>query len=348
MMDLPQTTEVDELNRVLIAVAELSVEGQGCSVESVVTLCSSFALGGRSIDHKKTIRLCSFAGLLSVGKGTVALTETGKKFLELNPTRLYELTDAQKHFVAKQLILSGPWRSRARDLFLSFSPNHSRITYEFVLSDNPLPLQYRSIVHLLRSLGVVLETDAVLSVAPRYVAPVVRLLADRHGATDEDLGKALLADRKLGAQAEEAVLEYERKRLRALGRDAEASLVRRISQLDVGAGYDIQSYDGDKPLFDYDRFIEVKASQADELRFYWTANERRVAEKLGSRYWIYFVGNFRSNQADQIAPIMIRDPANRLPDVPQLQIEASTYLVTQLNELSLEPINQQDIRGFLL
>ena len=347
-MELPQTAEVDELNRVLIAVAELSVQGQGCPGESVIALCSSFALGGRPVDHKKTLRLCSFAGLLSVSKGIVTLTETGKEFLELNSIRSYELTDAQKQFVAERLILSGPGRSRARDLLLNFSPNYSKITYEFAASENPLPLRCRSAAHLLQGLGVLLEVDGVLIVAPEYVAPVVQLLSDRHGTTEEDLAKALQANRKLSAQAEEAVLEYERKRLRALDRDAEASLVRRISQLDVGAGYDIESYDGDKPLFDYDRFIEVKASQGHELRFYWTANERRVAEKLDSRYWIYFVGNFRSNQADQIAPIMIQDPATRLSQISQLQIETSTYLVMQRKEPILKSINQQDVKGFLL
>jgi len=347
-MKLLQTAEVDELNRVLIAVSELEVQGQGCSVEAVLVLCSSLALGGRPVDHRKTLQQCSFAGFLSVSKGTATLTETGKEFLKLNPASSYELTDAQKQFVAERMILLGPWHSQARDLFLNFSPNYSKVTYEFVTFDNPLPLRYRSAVHLLLKLGVLLEVDDVLTVAPEYVASVRQLLSNRHGTTEEDLAEALQENRKLSAQAEEAVLEYERKRLRALGRDAEASLVRRISQLDIGAGYDIESYNGDKPLFDYDRFIEVKASQSHDLRFYWTANERRVAKKLSSRYWIYFVGNFRSNQADRIAPVMIQDPAARLPDISQLQIEASTYLVTQRKEPILKPIEQQDIEGFLL
>jgi len=195
---------------------------------------------------------------------------------------------------------------------------------------------------------VLLETDGVLTVAPEYVASVVQLLADRHGTTEEHLRKTLQANRKLSAQAEEAVVEYERNRLRALNRVAEASLVRRIAQLDVAAGYDVESFDGDKPLFDYDRFIEVKASQGTELRFFWTANERRVAEKLGNRYWIYFVGNFRNNADDRIAPIMIQDPATRLWKISQLRVEVSTHLVTQSKDLILNPITQQDIKGFLL
>jgi len=347
-MKLPQSPNLDELNRVLMAVAELSVQGQGCSVDSAIALCSSFVFGGRPVDHRETLSLCSFAGLISIAEGKITLTEIGWAFLDLNPIHSYELTDAQKQFVAKRLILSGPWRSRARDLLLSFSPNYPKITYEFAAADNPLPLRCRSTAYLLRKLQVLLEVDGVLTVAPEYVASVAQLLADRHGTTEEELGKALQANRKLGAQAEEAVLEYERKRLRALGCDAEASLVRRISQLDVGAGYDIESFDGDKPLFDYDRFIEVKASQDPELRFFWTANERRAAEELGSSYWIYFVGNFRNKGAGQIVPIMIQDPATHLSQISQLRVEVSTYVVTQCKDLVLKPITQQNIKGFLL
>lgn len=347
-MKLPQTTEVDELNRVLIAVAELSVQGQGCSADSVMTLCSSITFRGRPANHRRILRLCSYAGLLLVSKGRVALTETGREFLELNPTSSYELTDGQKRFLAEDLILAGPWRSRARDLFLSFSPNYSKLTYQFAPTDNPLSLRYSSAVHLLGKLGVLLETDGVLMVAPEYLASVVQLLADRHGTTEGDLSKAIQAKREFSIQAEEAIVKYERGRLRALGREAEASLVRRISQLDVAAGYDVESFDGDKRLFDYDRFIEVKASQGADLRFFWTANERRAAEKLGNRYWIYFVGNFRNNVADRIAPIMIQDPATRLWKISQLRVEASTHVVTQCKDLELNPIAQPDIKGFLL
>ncbi|MBN1812750.1 MAG: DUF3883 domain-containing protein [Anaerolineae bacterium] len=347
-MELPQVTELDELNRMLMAVTELGGHGKGCTVESVIDLCSSLVLAGRPANHKQTIRLCAFAGLLLVNKGIVTLTEAGREFLELNAIHSYELTDAQKQFVAKRLVLDGPWRSRARDLLLNFSPNYRKLTYEFAMSPCALPLRCRAAVHLFQSLAVIVETDGSLVVVPEYVTLVRDMLANRNGTTDAELADALMERRKLGDCAEEAVLEYERSRLRALGRGAEASLVRRISQLDAAAGYDIESYDGDKPLFDYDRFIEVKASQAQDLRFYWTANEYQVAKQRGERYWIYFVGDFRNDQADQIVPIMIQDPASRLSQVKELEIETSTYIVTQCGQLNLQPVNQQDIKGLLL
>jgi hypothetical protein len=347
-MELPHSAELNELNRIVIAVSELSDQGQACSVDSVLKLCSSIVLGGRPADHSRMLRLCSYAGLLSVEKGIVSLTELGQEFLSHNSDSSYEITDAQMHFFAEKAIFNGPWQSRARDLFLSFSPNYSDITYELSMIDNPLPVRHNSTVYLLRVLGVLVETEGKLSVSPIYVASVRQLLAYRNSKTQEELEQALQADRRLAEQAEEAVVEYERKRLKALGCEAEAELVRRISQLDVGAGYDIQSFDGDKPLFDYDRFIEVKVSQGTELRFYWSVNECRVAEEKGDNYWIYFVGGFQHNRGDQIEPIMIQNLAKRISQLPQLVIEVEKYVVTQRDELPLRPVHPQSIKGFVL
>ena len=348
MVKPPEACEVDELNRVLIAVAELGIQGKGCTARSVMGLCSSFTLGGRPVDHWRVLKVCDYAGLARLVKRRVKLTADGREFLSLNPAHSYELTEEQEQFVAERLILLGPWRSRARDLFLSFRPNHSRVTYEYVLYDSPLPLRLSAFTHLLKRLRVVVEEDSVLSVVPAYVAAVRQVLADRSGTTEGELGRALIEKQRLCTQAEEAVVAYECRRLKLLGRPIEASSVRRISHLNVGAGYDIESYDGDKPLFDYDRFIEVKASQREELRFHWTANERRIAEQLRARYWIYYVGGFDNSRAHEIAPVMIQDPASRLPHMAQLCIESSAYIVSQSEELTLRLADQQGIQGYLL
>lgn len=216
-----------------------------------------------------------------------------------------------------------------RSLFLGFNPNYSEVTYELSLLDSSTGLRHGPAVSLLRALGVLREKGRKLLVVPEYVAMVRGLLADRCGLSQEQLDQALLAERKLGSKAEMAIVEYERKRLRSLGYDAGAELVRRISELDAGAGYDVESFDGDSPLFDYDRFIEVKASQEDRLRFFWSANERRVAEKRGERYWIYFVGGFRENKPEEIQPLMIQNPARVIQQSPELEIEVATYIVTQ-------------------
>ena len=70
----------------------------------------------------------------------------------------------------------------------------------------------------------------------------------------------------------------------------------------VNAGYDIESYEGDKPI---KRFIEVKAVFFSAPRFYWTLNEIRKSEELKDQYWLYLVpyNGRREFQIDMIERI---------------------------------------------
>lgn len=347
-MDLPSIAELNEFNRILWAIVRLSDQDAGCRVSQVVALCSSFTLGGQAVDHNRTLRLCNYAKLLTITKGTIQITELGKKFLEANPHNYYEITDQQKKLVAEQLILNGPWESNARDLFLSFNPDYDKFTYKLSLYESQLPTRHNSIVHLLCALGILLKIHSTLTVELRYVPLVISLRATSNGISAQELDQALQINMKLANQAEEAVLEYERERLRSINRQAEALLVRRISQLDTKAGYDIESFDGDKPLFDYDRFIEVKSSYSSDLRFFWSENERRAAQEKGDRYWIYFVGGLSSQKARQIVPILIQNPATRLVKMSGISIKAATYLIEQSDGIQLKRFCQGKIKGFLL
>jgi hypothetical protein len=347
-MDLPSTQELNEFNRVLIAIADLTVQGQACSTGSVMRLCRSVAYGGRITHYPRILKLCAYAGFITNERGELKLTNSGYEFLRQNPDSLYEITDTQRQFVAIQIVLNGPWQSQARDLLSNFSPNYSKVTYDLNTFDNPPLVRHLSTIHLLCALGVLDEIDGVLRVKPEHVAVVRELRAERHATTQEELDQALQSERNLGAKAEEAVVEFERYRLRTLKRHVEAEIVVRISQLDVGAGYDIRSFDGEQASINHDRFIEVKASMGKELRFFWSINERRVAEQLGDRYWIYFVGGFRQEQKGLIIPIMIQDPARRLEHLPNLNIEISNYLITQQGPLPLRDIHQDYVGGLLL
>lgn len=333
-MDLPSPSDLNECNRLVVMAAQLAGPDVTCSAKHLVTLCSSFVFAGRPADHWRTLKLCRHAKLVSVNKNRVRLTELGKEFLRCNPDSVYEITEKQKGFVAEHLILTGPWQSRARAFFLCFSPNYYKITYELDVEDNRLPMSHNWILHLLLRLGVLLRTDDQLIVEPKYVPLVRKLRADKTKLSQEELDGALQLHRKVAEQAEDAVVEYERERLRSIGRNLEASLVRRVSQLDATAGYDIESFDGDKPLVDYDRFIEVKTSYENKLRFFWSANECRVAEEKGEKYWIYFVGGFYGTHTGQISPIMIRHPTKRLEEMREVNIRVATYLIEQSNEFN--------------
>lgn len=98
------------------------------------------------------------------------------------------------------------------------------------------------------------------------------------------LDARIAANGELGREAEDWVVAYERARLAS---HPFIDQVRRISEENVSAGYDIVSFSSETALY-HDLFIEVK-SFAGERRFYWSRNEIAVAEELGEDYCLYLV-----------------------------------------------------------
>ena len=104
-MRLIESSELNELNRVVIAIAELGGIRQACSVEAIMRLCASRALAGRPFDHRRILRVCNAGGLAVLEHRKVMLTEAGQEFLSLNAGGTYELTLAQRRFVSDRLVL---------------------------------------------------------------------------------------------------------------------------------------------------------------------------------------------------------------------------------------------------
>ena len=122
--------------------------------------------------------------------------------------------------------------------------------------------------------------------------------------SEEDLYKILEIQRRIGKEAEEATVEWERKRLRDLGvKESVLDRICRKSKIEVDAGYDIDSFDNAKIGMNFDRFIEVKATTGGNPEFYWSENEIEKAKELGDRYFIYIWVNFGKPEQQLIEPI---------------------------------------------
>ena len=98
-------------------------------------------------------------------------------------------------------------------------------------------------------------------------------------------------NRQLGERGEEFALEYEKFRLRRLGRDDLLSDVEWTSkEQGDGAGYDIRSFDGET---DNELFIEVKTTNSGMYQpFLITQNEVAFSEKKDSQYALYRLFSF--------------------------------------------------------
>jgi hypothetical protein len=113
----------------------------------------------------------------------------------------------------------------------------------------------------------------------------------------------MLAQRQIrGAEAEEFVLIFEKTRLSS---HTKPQGIQKISDYDVGAGYDIVSYEN-VDSSELDRFIEVKSCSVDR-RFHWSKNEVSQARIMRDQYFLYLVDPRKIPQVGY-EPLIIRNP----------------------------------------
>lgn len=119
---------------------------------------------------------------------------------------------------------------------------------------------------------------------------------------------------RIGHLGEELVLQEERDRLEKAGRVDLAGKVRHTAVSDVGAGYDVLSFELDGTP----RYIEVKTTRSDRSAFEITANEVQTARDMGEAYWLYRVSRIES-------------------DSPTIQRHRNLVSLLDANRLSLTP-----------
>ncbi len=142
--------------------------------------------------------------------------------------------------------------------------------------------------------------------------------------SEEELWESMLERSLRGKAAEEYVAEYERRRLKAAGRDDLAGFVERVSEKDPGAGFDIRSFDVDGTA----RYVEVKSTLSMNVVFYWSSSEMRFAERNGAAYWIYVVLRSQELVDAPLEPIKMQNPIALVGS--ELQLEAVDYLVRRM------------------
>ncbi len=347
-MDLPETSMLNFFNKVLISLVELSPEGNFCSIESLINQCQSVVLGGQRQDYDSLLSHCQFSGLVQIKDVRVRISSLGHKFLSANREKFFEITGSQKQLIAEKIIFRGPWSNHARELFRNFYLNQSTEAYEYSIVETPLTQNLEGVIHFFKYLGVLSQKKHIFQVDRKYSQLVYELTADGKAITEAELEKILMENRKLGAKAENAVVEFERKRLEKLGKMAQAALVKKISTINTAAGYDIESFNGTSDDIFPNRFIEVKATRGKGVRFYWTRNEKAVAKKRGNDYWIYMMREFNENRPQDSLPIMIQNPEQSISTHKCLTMESHTFLIEEIEKVTLEKQTLQEMTWYLL
>ncbi|MHB8070600.1 MAG: protein NO VEIN domain-containing protein [Candidatus Cryosericum sp.] len=208
-----------------------------------------------------------------------------------------------------------------------FAYDASRNSYIF--NNECLSLEWSSVRNLLVSCGfleVRLEGyRPIFGVSTEYEQVLGSVTQAHHRKmTLENLRARVLADEEAGELAEQYVLAYEERRI---NNPDKASRVKRISMIDVCAGYDIISFEG-ADSDSYDRFVEVKAVSKNN-GFYWSKNELDAARLNGSHYHLCLVDLGKIGDCSY-EPYVVTDPATVLTDSEEWLLEPQSYFVQQV------------------
>ena len=197
----------------------------------------------------------------------------------------------------------------------------------YAFKNELFPLSLSSLRNVLISQGFLIPSRDT-EMTRFYISPTYEILIAKHCKARRKLLSLKQLKRQLeenelaGEKAEEFVFEYERKRL---GQPL-SEKVRRISEIDVTAGYDIVSFDSNQSAGP-DRFIEVKA--VSNIGFYWSRNEYEIAKLKGDTYYLYLVNLNRINEQNY-SPKMIQNPAINIMDTDEWFVEPQSYYVKHI------------------
>lgn len=186
------------------------------------------------------------------------------------------------------------------------------------------PLAYAAVRNFLTTAGVLdKEENGEICVAGNYESDWTEQLRNRRKKfTLEQLLKQQEDQSKCGLEAEEFVLDLEKKRLPEL-----AQKIKRISDFDVAAGYDIVSYENSGTEH-YDRFIEVKCYMGSP-HFFWSENESDIARIKASKYILCLVDYSRIGEPGY-QPEFIRNPYETIFDSDDWLVNTSSYRIQRI------------------
>lgn len=104
--------------------------------------------------------------------------------------------------------------------------------------------------------------------------------------------------------------------------------MKRISEIDVSAGYDIVSINNSDDS-EYNRFIEVKAI-SHNISFFWSGNEYDIARLKGNQYYLYLV-YLPDIESEDYIPIIIQNPASIIMEGTQWLVEPNSYKIRHIS-----------------
>lgn len=272
--------------------------------------------------------VASCMDLLDINGSRVSATRSGREIIGMMPVKggkiLVDGNPEQKRFLLGRL-----WSKCMRDacgaIFKKFSINYAGDPPEWNARAGRFDGRETYLLKILEDVGVVHGAGGIVAIDNSHLQLFSMI---RNGVGDAQASSDHTPEgrRRVGDLGEKLSLEYEIRRLEAVGLGGLADMVKQVSATDPYAGYDIASFDG-AGAGQHDRFIEVKATSGTVPKFFWSCNEARRARELGDAYWVYLWTDVdRSSRSLQ----MIRNPYRELFETGEPTPAPSSYFVGNL------------------
>ena len=195
----------------------------------------------------------------------------------------------------------------------------------FYIDKKCISLRYACIRNLLISLGIFeRRSDTSYYVFSEYVNKAIPHIKNKRKLSQELLLKILEQEAEQCVEGEAFVLEYEKRRL-AEREDLDA--IKQVSIIDVGAGYDIISYDGIDST-KLDRLIEVKTFKG-KPHFHWSFNEMNEAKLRMDHYYLYLV-SYDEMREEGYHPIIIKNPIKYFKENSEWQSSIDSIMIKKV------------------
>lgn len=283
-------------------------------IQDVEVICSH-AQGKRHLSASDIISYCIAFGWINKVAEIISVSPFLDNFIR------------DKETLNTQLVLSTIEQLFDNELFnpnmFSFDSIHCCYSFKNEL----LPLSLSSVRNVLISQGfLITERDnkgTHFYISSHYDNIIATYCKTKRKQLSLSKLKKQIEDNELaGEKAELFVLAFEKARI---GQPL-SEKIKRISEIDVSAGYDIVSFNSCESQ-KADRFIEVKA--ISNFGFYWSRNEYEIAKLKGEMYYLYLVELSRINEQGYI-PQIINNPATNIMKNDLWFIDVESYHIKHI------------------